>query len=488
MRKSVTRKQNTNGRRAGRRPLSARALGVFLLAGCWSIALSVAAEVIRQDAASGDPEPMTMNEPTAPEILPETDETPTSETVAGSVPKTEETPTSETLAASVPAMPPQEVSPAAPAPSAAAPDKVLLLPELVPVAEARTVREKVERTLEIEVEGKGAIAPNALLLAEPGQVFTFQAKLAQETLTTQSADLASVTADEQPRRLVLESNRYVSLETTGGVTKSFTPLSAVWQAPKEPGLQKVALEIEESFSRRSEGTKESESRQSEVAHGRQAIPVMVQYPFDRTGSGILDGYAIGIYPSEKASNIPGIVARAPNTYAPPKWFVKVTKETREMYVSPHFRLGDFASPGEKGRDHFIAIQPVLIDFLEEVWKTAQKEYGDSARVVVLRAYLSPNEALRLEQKGVRYTAFTRYLYGDAAGVVVDLDGRGVLGDLNRDGRVDRDDANQLADLLERVQDAMKVQGGLGVVDRPLEPDWPETPYAVVDLRGVRSRW
>jgi len=159
-----------------------------------------------------------------------------------------------------------------------------------------------------------------------------------------------------------------------------------------------------------------------------------------------------------------------------------------MYVSPHFRVGDFASPGEAGRDHFIAIQPKFIDFLEEVWKAAQKEYGETARIVILRAYLSPNESLRLQQKGVQYTAFTRYLYGDAAAVVVDLAGKGVLGDLNRDGRVDRDDANQLADLLERVQDAMKVQGGLGVVDRPLEPNWPETPFAVVDLRGIRSRW
>ncbi len=44
------------------------------------------------------------------------------------------------------------------------------------------------------------------------------------------------------------------------------------------------------------------------------------------------------------------------------------------------------------------------------------------------------------------------------------------------------------DISERVKAERKVRGGVGVVGKPVEPDWPGTPFVVVDLRGINTRW
>ena len=71
---------------------------------------------------------------------------------------------------------------------------------------------------------------------------------------------------------------------------------------------------------------------------------------------------------------------------------------------------------------------------------------------------------------------------------LDLDGSGTLGDLDGDGQVTKSDAERLAGLVEAVQRESEFLGGIGVVAKPLEPDWPATPFVVVDLRGIRTRW
>ena len=216
---------------------------------------------------------------------------------------------------------------------------------------------------------------------------------------------------------------------------------------------------------------------------------MVQFPFDRGGSGVLAGYAIGVYPDEKARDASPYVQRHVEIYAPPEWFIRVTPETEGLRVSEHFRLGDFSPPSERGKPHFIALKPELVRFLESIQEQLREEHGDAARIAILRSYLSPNERQRLVQKGARYTAFTRYQYGDAAAIVAVVGGaERVMADLNRSGAVDSADAEALADLVARVKTEAKVRGGLGVVAKPVEPNWPDTPFVVVDLRGVNTRW
>jgi len=397
--------------------------------------------------------------------------------------------TTETITAAGPGLdnPSARALGVSPAPAGfAAPTTDLLALPSPGVPDLKSVESKANRSLQVGIQGRGAVVPGCLILAEPGQSLEFTMELAggEDAQAAPGASPAPVSRVAGRGRLAIRSNRQVMFDAAAGLIKSSASSSVLWEAPQQPGLYKLGLSVEESFTGH---WASGEEVKSDPVVGKQELLVFVQYAFDRAGSGVIEGYPIGIYPNETAPNVPGIVQRHAEKYAPPKWFVKVTQETGRLQLSPHFRLGDFASPGETGKDHFIAVKPELITYLEEVWNAAVREYGPSARVMILRAYLSPYEWQRLFKKGVIYTEYNRYQYGDGTALIVDLDGSGRLGDLNRDGKVDREDATILANLLEKVQDSLKLKGGLLVMDKPIEPDWPETPYVAADLRGERSR-
>jgi hypothetical protein len=345
-----------------------------------------------------------------------------------------------------------------------------------------------ERKLGVQAEGRGEVRPNTVLLAQPGEILRFRVTLANPASAgPRQAARPSAFVGNQPGRYVAQTARALALQTTGGGVEILDGSSLVWTAPGQPGWQKIIFELEEAMSCSGPGGGTSGGAPG-TTRARQEVPVMVQFPFDRDGPGVLGGYAIGLYPNEKAADAGAYVQRYTEQYAPPKWFIQVTPETEGFYVSDHFRLADFSPPAEQGKQRFIALKPELVRFLEAVWTRLQEEHGDSARLVILRSYLSPNERQRLAQKGVQYTTFTRYQYGDAAAIVANTQGGDGMSDLNRDGAVDPADAEALANLVDRVRAATQTRGGLGVVAKPIEPGWPDTPFVVVDLRGVNTRW
>jgi hypothetical protein len=341
-----------------------------------------------------------------------------------------------------------------------------------------------DRSLTIKLRDKGEIPGRRLLLVKPGDELVFEVGLNLSESDEKSGAPMDGKSDFGGRH-VIESSRRVELGTTGGTVKSFTPDSFSWTAPEKPGLQILSVEVSQNY--KSEGASGGPSDHSKSLLGRQNIAVMVQYPYTRTES-LIETYPIGLYPDENAPSVPGAVSRDPSRYAPPQWFVKVDNQTKDYLLSENFTLGDFASPSERDTTHFVAIEPDLIDYLEAVYAKVKQRFGEGAHLKILRSYLSPLERQRLDQKGASYTPFSRFQYGDAAALVVDLDGSGKLGDLNNDGRVDREDANVLADILDEVKNDLKLRGASGVVDRPSESSMPESPYAVVDLRGVNTRW
>lgn len=347
--------------------------------------------------------------------------------------------------------------------------------------------------LVVEVIGKGRISESMLLLAVPGEIFEFRVNLGQELgrLGELPGDArptgGSAPANPQSGTLSLQANRQVDLRYSGGEVERFRPFSIFWRAPLYSGLQTLNFAIQEDYAVSGAGQGKWKNQNGDQLQGKQEVTVMVQYYFDRNQT-LIEDYDIGVYQNEKSSYVSGIVQRRPELYTPPQWFLKVTPDLLDYKLSPHFELGDFASPMEKGRPHYIAVDTDLLDYLEAVHDRVQKVYGPQAKVRILRAYMSPRERQQLAQRGANYTTFSRFQYGDAVALVVDREGNGILSDLNMDGQINRDDANELADLLESVRQSMKMKGGLGVLESPEESSWPDTPYVVVDLRGVSSRW
>lgn len=348
-------------------------------------------------------------------------------------------------------------------------------PVAKPIPAPRPMAPAMECPLHLEVEGRGVLQTDSLMLVQPGEEIAFRVLL--DTAGKTSAFAASSVSE--PGRYSARANKSISVDVKAGVVRSNSIDAMVWVAPQKPGLQKLQFDAREDFSF------SPSDKEAHALKGTATVTVMVLYPFDRNGLGVIEGYPVGLYPNEKGPEASPSVQRKPDAWIPPKWFVKVTPEIEKMQVSEHFKLGDFSARSLRGQLHYIALNPALIDFMESLRGMAQVEYGPNAEVVILRGFMSPTERLLLSQRKVVYTKFSRYQYGDAAAIAIDLDGSGKMGDLNRDGKLDRADADKAIDLIDKAQELKKVRGWRMSFTKPLETDWPAAPFAAFDLRGFR---
>jgi hypothetical protein len=339
---------------------------------------------------------------------------------------------------------------------------------------------------------QGEVAPNTLLLVQPGETLEFQVQIAGPHTQTESEGVKTKTRTQA--KTVLQQNRKETndreagekpvvrrlfLKASKGQVVSSLPGQAVWQAPDEPGLQTLDFTIEE---REPSSGKKSEAR---VARGQ--VRVQTLHPFNATESKEIEGFPIGQYPNEKSAEAKAAIQNNATSYTPPQWLVRVTPEVENLHVSPHFTLSELALRSEQGKEHFIALDSRLVSFLEALRTAAQSKYGEKARIGVLRGYMSPAERERLAGQGVQYVQFSRYQYGNCAAIYLDLTNSGKMSDLNKDGRVDVDDARALEELVRSVRAQRKETGWVGTFEKPLEPDWPQTPFTAFDVRPQTKR-
>ncbi|HNY27401.1 MAG TPA: hypothetical protein PLA90_03045 [Candidatus Sumerlaeota bacterium] len=339
---------------------------------------------------------------------------------------------------------------------------------------------------------QGELAPNALVLVQPGKTLEFRVQIAEAPTPTESEGVKTKT--RTPAKTVLNQNRKdtndrkagdkpvvrrLFLKASKGTVVSSLPGKAVWQAPDQPGLQTLDFTIEE---RDPSAGKKSETR---VARGQ--VRVQTLHPFNATESKEIEGFPIGQYPDEKSPEAKAAIQSNATSYTPPQWLVRVTPELEKLHVSPHFTLSELALRSEQGKEHFIALDPRLVSFLESLRTAAQSKYGEKARIGVLRGYMSPAERERLAGQGIQYVQFSRYQYGNCAAIYLDLTNSGKMSDLNKDGRVDVDDARALEELVRSVRAQRKETGWVGTFEKPLEPDWPQTPFTAFDVRPQTKR-
>ncbi len=342
---------------------------------------------------------------------------------------------------------------------------------------------------------QGELAQNALMLVEPGETLEFRV-LATEPKVQNESDGVKVKTRTQAKtvrrgqkNLSADSGdqaassgkivRRLHLKASKGKVESSLPGKAVWRAPEQPGLQTLDFTLEERVA--SSGDK-TETR---VARGQ--VRVQTLYPFNAAESQEVEGYKVGQYPNEKSSEAKAAIQSNAASYTPPQWLTRVTPETENLHVSPNFKLSELALRSEQGKEHFIALDARLLSFLEDLRAAAQSKYGEKARIGVLRGYMSPAERERLAGQGVQYVLFSRYQYGNCAAIYLDLNNSGKMSDLNRDGRVDVDDARALEELVRSVRAKRKETGWVGTFEAPIEPNWPQTPFTAFDVRPQTKR-
>jgi len=379
-----------------------------------------------------------------------------------------------------------QIVPASPTP---APTPGAARPVATPEPSSAAPSEKSD-AISATINKRGPYASGVAALAEPNQELEVVFNLPK------SAEWPDLRADQQPalpigqpRLLSVGQSLRFDVQLFGGGLSGSVPNGFKFNAGSNSGLVRceIVFRDERTIVVPAQGGFPGADAARNL-EARFSLPILLQYPTDREGKGVIEGYPIGIYPNEAASDAPVSVADHVERYRPPKWFVKVTQETASLAISPHFKLGDFSPPEERGKDHFIALDVRLLDQLEALNDALVKKGRPAGSLRILRSFMSPNEKTRLERKGVTYSTFTRYIYGDSASVIVDADRDSRMDDLNNDGKIDIKDVEVLEEIANDTQRATGRWGGLGVVAAPKDASFPRTPYLDLDTRGFAAHW
>jgi hypothetical protein len=251
-----------------------------------------------------------------------------------------------------------------------------------------------------------------------------------------------------------------ALETEHGTAVQQSARQWRWTAPDRPGTYELKFT--------GPGRKE--------AHDDLVVHAFVMVPATEARNGVLNGYRIGEYPATPLKGNP--------IYLPPPGFIEVTKENQDTKVSPHFTLKQFLCKQDTARafPKYLLLKERLPLKLEAVLQRVNELGVNVGTLNVMSAYRTPyyNHAIG----DVKYSM---HQWGSAADVYVDPEKKNRMDDLNRDKRVDIDDARFLYDEIERMlalKEFKKLQGGMGYY----RATSAHPPFVHVDVRGTAARW
>lgn len=196
-------------------------------------------------------------------------------------------------------------------------------------------------------------------------------------------------------------------------------------------------------------------------------------------AGRIGTYRIGNWPYEGGGR-----PRSPR-YAPPPGLVRVTPENLDLQLSEHFRLRDFVTKGQVNVwPKYVAMSPQLLDKLELTIQELNASGVPAKHVGVISGFRTPLYNAEGGSTGGR-GALSRHMYGDAMDWYVDNDRNGSMDDLNRDGRINKEDGRVIGKAAERVEKKYPdLVGGIGLYN----PTGAHNGFVHIDTRGYRARW
>jgi uncharacterized protein YcbK (DUF882 family) len=209
------------------------------------------------------------------------------------------------------------------------------------------------------------------------------------------------------------------------------------------------------------------------------LSVLTLVPLSEKRSGRIGTYMIGSWPYEQGGR-----PRSPQ-YAPPRGLVRVTPENMNLQVSEHFRLRDFLTKGQQNVwPKYVAMSPRLLDKLELTIQELNASGTPVQHVGIISGFRTPNYNAEGGSTAGR-GALSRHMYGDAMDWYVDNDRNGSMDDLNKDGRINKEDGRVIGNAAERVEKKYPdLVGGIGLYS----PTGAHNGFVHIDTRGYRARW
>jgi len=238
-------------------------------------------------------------------------------------------------------------------------------------------------------------------------------------------------------------------------------VSSEFIAPADPGIYKLAVQL------------------NEATRQMQDFSLITLVPFSEKQKGHIGLYYLGNWPFER-----GGTPKTP-AYANPSGFIEVTPQNADTHVSAHFKLRDFLTKDQPNVwPKYLLLNPKLLDKLELTIQELQAMGHPVRRLTIMSGFRTPNYNVHGGNTAGRAN-LSRHMFGDASDVFVDNDGNGVMDDLNGDHRVDERDAQVIQQAVERVeQKHPELMGGVGVYSA----SGGHGPFTHIDVRGYRARW
>ena len=236
-----------------------------------------------------------------------------------------------------------------------------------------------------------------------------------------------------------------------------TAIGWQWIAPEKAGLHSLII--------RHKTTKET-----------MTLNVFVLIPFSAIKDGQLKGCRIGEYPS-----IP--LKYKKRDYQDPKGLIEVTPENEETFISPNFQLKQFICKQPQDYPKYVVISSKLLIKLELIIDALNDNGIKCSSFTIMSGYRTPhyNEA-------IGNVKFSRHIYGTAADFFIDespVDGK--MDDLNKDGKIDIQDAKAIYDVIESLSKDPAYNYYLGGLSA-YKKNAAHGPFVHIDVRGYRARW
>jgi uncharacterized protein YcbK (DUF882 family) len=149
--------------------------------------------------------------------------------------------------------------------------------------------------------------------------------------------------------------------------------------------------------------------------------------------------------------------------------IPLNQGDEKVSLSKHFRIKDFMC---KDGSRAIAISPKLVEKLEALIDNL----GDRGYRCTTLKIMSGFRSSRYNQAIGNKTIRSRHIHGDAADVLAS--------DFNRDGRVDRQDADVLYRSVRLLDANPQFTGGAAIYPPTRSHGW----FVHTDTRGYRAAW
>lgn len=228
-----------------------------------------------------------------------------------------------------------------------------------------------------------------------------------------------------------------------------------------------------------------------------SLRILSPSPGSLLRDGVIDGFKLGDYINPRSRGVrkttfPGI---HPDKYQPPHAFYLVDEASRDLPLSRHFRLGDFALDYpwySLGKRQYIALDPGLVRKIEDLIDEMNRAGLPGDKIRLIYGFRSPAYNLgRINQDGDESlkSPFSMHQYGKAVDFILDADGDLRLDDLDHDGRITVRDTIPIVRCVNALDRRYRSQGvplfgGCGVYDHHDFWERPvQTPYVHVDVRG-----